>query len=113
MYGKLLALALFTTSATGTLAMTGENAFPSLSRLQEQTSVVELGIVRSQSSGTVEIYTMGPNGTMILLGTEPVHAGANSNVRVHVDQPVRQDIVAVLRVDGQVMATHRFDVIER
>lgn len=113
MYGKLLALAIFTTSATGALATTGENAFPSLSRIQEQTSVIDVGVVRSQSNGMVEIYTKGPDGTMKLLGTQQVHAGANQNVRVHIGHPVRRDIVAVLRVGGEVLATHRFDVIER
>ena len=54
-----------------------------------------------------------PDGTMKLLGIQQVHAGANQNVRVHIGHPVRRDIVAVLRVGGEVLATHRFDVIER
>ena len=113
MYGKLLALAIFAASATSASAMTWDNAFQSLARLPEQTSIVDVGVVRSESQGMVEIYTREADGTMILLGTEPVHAGANRNVRVQVDRPVRRDIVAVLRVDGQVLATHRFDVINR
>ncbi|MCP1168889.1 hypothetical protein NHG85_10195 [Limimaricola sp. ASW11-118] len=113
MYGKLLAVAIFATSAMGASAMTGENAFQSLSRIHQQTSIVDVGIVRSESSGIVEIYTRGPDGAMILVGSEPVHAGANSNVRVHVSQPVRRDLLAVLRVNGKVLATHRFDVIKR
>ena len=113
MYGKLLALAIFAASATSAPAMTGENSFQSLARIHQQTSIVDVGIVRSESNGMVEIYTRASDGTMILLGTEPVHAGANRAVRVQVDRPVRRDLIAVLRVNGQVLATHRFDGIKR
>ncbi|MGR3500444.1 MAG: hypothetical protein ACU0E9_16325 [Limimaricola soesokkakensis] len=113
MYGKLLAAALLATTVTGAEAMIGDNAFTSLERIRSQSSLIDVGRVRSEGMGMVEIYSMNSDGTQTLLGSQPVHAGANNNVRVHIGHPVQRDIVAVLRVDGQVVATREFDVIRR
>ncbi|WP_162561809.1 hypothetical protein [Limimaricola hongkongensis] len=113
MYGKLLAAALLVTTSSGAQAMIGDNAFTSLTRIREQSSLIDVGRVRAEDAGQVELYAMGPGGTRTLLGSQPVHAGANNNVRVHIGHPVRRDIVAVLRVDGRVVATRDFDVIDR
>ena len=91
--------------------MIGDNAFTSLNRFQEEQSLVDIGRVRSEGDGMVEIYTRGPDGTQTLIGSQRVHAGANNSVRVPLDRPMLRDIVAVLRVDGRVVATRRFDVI--
>lgn len=91
--------------------MIGDNAFTGLERFKQEQSLVDIGRVRSQGDGMVELYTRGPDGMQMLIGSQRVHAGANSRVRVPLDQPMRRDVIAVLRVDGQIVATRRFDVL--
>ena len=38
-----------------------------------------------------------------------VNAGANSDVRVNVQYPPLDDIIAVLRIDGEIAATRDYD----
>ncbi|WPY95944.1 hypothetical protein T8T21_07460 [Limimaricola variabilis] len=113
MYAKLLMAAVLATTVTGAQAMIGHNGFTSLHRFQEEQSVVDIGRVLIERDGTVELYVKGPDGSQTLIGTQRLHAGANSNVRVPLSQPMRRDVTAVLRVDGQIVATRQFEVINR
>ncbi|SHI79130.1 hypothetical protein [Wenxinia saemankumensis] len=57
---------------------------------------VNVGTVLADAAGTVSVYDT--NGE--LLGTTPVKAGLNTDVRVHFVRPALTDVVAVLDIDG-------------
>lgn len=71
---------------------------------------LDLGTVTSVGDGVVEIYSYHGGEVGNLLGTEEVHAGANSDVRVNLGMPPRTDVVAVLNVQGQTVATRHYTV---
>ena len=76
----------------------------------EASDMLALGLVTSDRAGTVEVYdfhtgTIGP-----LLGTQDIHVGANTDVRVRTGLPVNQNVLVVVRVDDQIMAEKVFDV---
>lgn len=75
-----------------------------------QNSVIDLGIVRSEAAGIVEIYDFkgGDQGT--LLGAETVNAGANTDVRINLGSKPLSDVIAVLKIDGEVVATRDYDI---
>lgn len=76
----------------------------------DASSSIELGTVRAASNGIVEIYDNHGGAQGKLLGTEAVTAGANYDVRVNVGVRPINDVVAVLTVNGQVVATQELDV---
>ena len=106
---KTIALAAAAVAALGTTA-SAENYFEFGDNL-DANSVLELGLVRADADGVVEIYTSQGGDLGKLIGTEDVHAGANPNVRVNVGAAPQQDVIAVLKVDGQVAAEKDFDLI--
>ncbi|MBE0412062.1 hypothetical protein [Yoonia sp.] len=74
-------------------------------------SVLDLGLVRAESDGVVEIYddVRGEKGA--LLGSYSVRGGANSDVRVNIGKRPQQDVIAVLKVDGKIVAQKDFDIV--
>ncbi len=76
----------------------------------ERTSTLELGQVRSEGNGTIAIYDFHRGTKGRLLGTESVRAGANYDVHVNIGRRPINDVIAVLTVDGQVVATQHYDV---
>ncbi len=104
-----LAIALAAVVGSATLASADVSYF-GLTKTLPETSTIDLGTVRAADAGTVEIYDyrLGTQGA--LLGTETVNAGANSNVRIDLGLAPAGDVLAVLKVDGQVVATQRYDV---
>ena len=105
---KSIALVAATIAATST-AVSADNYFEFGERL-DSSSVLELGIVRAESNGVVEIYDFSKGEIGQLLGTEAVNAGANADVRINVGRPPLQDVVALLKVDGQTVAQRDFDI---
>ncbi|MDO6592013.1 hypothetical protein, partial [Yoonia sp. 1_MG-2023] len=77
----------------------------------DASSVLELGLVRADADGVVEIYKSVAGKPGALIGTEDVHAGANSNVRVNVGKAPQQDVIAVLKVNGQTVAERDYDIV--
>ena len=88
------------------------NAFTYGKRL-ERSSVLNLGTVRAAGDGVVEIYSYHRAEQGLLLGSTDVHGGANRRVRVYVHRRPITDVLAVLKVDGQVVATKEYDVDRR
>jgi len=95
-------------AATGTSA-SADSFFKFQERLDDR-SVLELGSVTSEGNGIVEIYDFHKGEIGELLGTEAVTAGANSDVRVNLGVPPRQDVIALLKVDGQVVAQRDYEI---
>lgn len=73
-------------------------------------ATLDLGVVRSTSAGVVEIYDDANGELGRLLGTEAVNAGANREVQVNIGRRHNQDIIAVLKVNGQIVASKDYDL---
>jgi len=95
-------------AATGTAA-SADNYFQFADRLDDR-SVLELGTVRAEADGVVEIYDFHKGELGELLGTEMVNAGANADVRINLGNKPRQDVIAVLKVDGQIVAERDYEI---
>jgi hypothetical protein len=100
---KFLALTLAALVGSTTFAA-ADSSF-SLSRVQDDDSIVELGRITSDGDGVVHIYALEAGKMGALIGSEEVHAGANTDVRVPLIDNPKQDAVAVLEVAGEVVAT--------
>lgn len=106
---KTITLALCALIASATLASASSNSFY-LTGQQAGKSIVELGLVRSEGDGIVEIYDYKRGSVGALLGTRTVHAGANEDVRVPVGHNPQNDVFAILKVDGETVASQRIDI---
>lgn len=105
---KSIALIVATIAATSTAA-SADSYFAFGERL-DSSSVLELGLVRSEGAGIVEIYDYSKGEVGRLLGTETVNAGANANVRVNVGIRPLQDVIALLKVDGETVAQRDYNI---
>lgn len=100
--------------AAATLASTASMAsavsYFELPRAQNTTGTIELGTVRAEADGVVEVYDFGTGEMGTLIGARDVVAGANANVRIDTGVNVRRDVIAVLKVDGEVVASETYRV---
>ncbi|MEY1554558.1 hypothetical protein AB3Y40_02895 [Yoonia sp. R2331] len=76
----------------------------------EDRNSIELGLVTAAADGVVEIYNLQAGNQGALLGATMVNAGANDDVRINIGNGFKTDVLAVLKVDGQIVATEEFDV---
>lgn len=90
-------------------AAAAESYLPFTAHTQDRDSVIELGTVRAANDGVVEIYSFHAGEIGDLLGTEAVSDGANSNVRVGLGTQPVTDVIALLKVDGQVVDTQEIE----
>ena len=105
---KTIALAAATVAATASAA--SATSYFQYGETVEKGSVLELGLVRADMAGVVEIYDYNNGELGTLLGTEMVNAGANSDVRVNVIYPPLNDVIAVLKIDDQIVATRDYEL---
>ncbi|MEJ6399045.1 hypothetical protein [Yoonia sp. 208BN28-4] len=104
---KTLIIAAAAAAVTATSA--AANQFPVDNRI-DTSDILELGSITADNAGVLEVYDyrLGTQGR--LLGTDDIHAGANTNVRVPVGIAPTGQVLAVLTVDGQPVAAQRFYV---
>lgn len=95
-------------AATGSVAA-ADSYFTLTDRLDNST-IVNIGTVSADAAGVVELYDFSRGEAGRLLGTTNVNAGANTHVRVNLDARPRQEVLAVLKIDGQVVAERQYDV---
>ena len=95
----LLAAALVATAG----AASASNTF-GLNEVQTSGHLIELGTVVADGNGVVEVYEYQAAQQGRLLGSDAVHAGANSDVKVSLGSTAVNNFLAVLTVDGQVVA---------
>jgi len=107
---KTFAIAAAAVATLATAATAQTSYFQFQEALEETNSVLELGSVTSAGNGIVEIYDYRGGELGALLGTESVRQGANADVRVGVSRNVDFDVIALLKVDGQTVATAEYDV---
>lgn len=100
---KFLALTLAALVGSTTFAA-AESTF-TLPLVQDDDSIVELGRINADGDGVVHIYALDAGKMGALIGSEAVRVGSNSDVRVPLIDNPKQDAMAVLEVNGQVVAT--------
>ena len=105
---KSIALIAATIAATST-AVSADSYFEFGENL-ESSSILDLGLVRAEGAGVVEIYDFSKGEVGRLLGTETVNAGANADVRVNVGIRPKQDVIALLKVDGETVAERDYNI---
>lgn len=105
---KTIALAFVAALSAG--AASADSYLPFTAAHQDRDSVIELDTVRADSNGVVEIYSYHAGEIGDLLGTEAVSDGANANVRVGLGHTPVTDVIALLKVDGQVVDTQEIEL---
>ena len=109
---KFIALALAALVGSATLAAADVNYF-SVEKTQDTSSRLDLGTIRAAADGVVEVYDFQGGSQGALLGTVPVYAGANGDVQVNVGTAPLGNVVALLNIDGETVATQRFQLNRR
>lgn len=105
---KSIALAAAASVALASAA-TADSAF-TLSNGELGGSTIELGQVRAADNGVISLYDFHRGVQGELLGTKSVNAGANYDVRIKLGKPPVNDVVAVLTIDGQIVASQDYDI---
>jgi len=105
---KTLTLAAAAVAITATAA--SADSYFSFGETLDDSATLELGTVKADGAGVVEIYNYAGGQIGALLGTEAVNAGANQDVRVQIGSHYLNDVIAVLKVDGQVGASQDYDI---
>lgn len=92
-----------------TTSAVSANAFDVNNRI-DQSDVLQIGLVTADNAGTLEIYDfrLGTQGR--LLGSEAINAGANTDVSVPLGFAPVGNVLAVLTVNGQAVASQKFFV---
>jgi hypothetical protein len=105
---KSFALIAATIAATASAA--SADSFIQFGERLDSSSVLEIGQVTSEGAGVLEIYDFSKGELGQLLGTETINAGANADVKVNVGIRPTMDVIALLKVDGEVVAQRDYDV---
>lgn len=110
MYNQSLTLGLMIAMSLGSAA-SAESYFTCMNPLESK-PVLELGEITSDGNGVVEVYDfrLGEQGEM--LGTVDVNQGANADVRLNVGMPPLGDVLAVLTIGGEVVASKVYEVCD-
>lgn len=108
MYRSLLSIGFLAALSIGSPA-SADSYFTCMNPLPKD-SVLDLGTITSDGEGVVEVYDyrLGERGD--LLGTVDVNQGANADVRLNIGTPPPGDVLAVLNVNGEVVASNVYDV---
>jgi hypothetical protein len=101
---SIAALSLVTLAASAGMAAADTSYLP-IPTPYDGSSTVDFDFVRADGAGVVEIYTYNAGQQGDLIGSAPVVAGANDNLRVDVGIGTQLDLIAVLRVGGQIVDT--------
>jgi len=102
----ILAAAAVTVTATAGAA----NTYFEQGRTLEADNVLELGLITAEGPGIVSIYDYRTGQQGALLGQRRLREGANTNVRVGTGTTTRRDVLAVVTVGGEIVATKKFDI---
>ncbi|MFQ1700837.1 hypothetical protein ACJ5NV_09595 [Loktanella agnita] len=106
---KSIAFAAIAAATVATTSSAAETTFNAPWRLEAGT-VLNLGLIRSEGDGVVEVYDFHTGQQGRLLGSTNLNAGANNHVRVNTGGKTSRNVLAVVVVGGQVVATKDFVV---
>lgn len=104
---KALPFATVAVVMSVSLASADESYFVCTEMIESGT-IVDLGLVRAEADGVVEVYDyrLGERGD--LLGQVDVNQGANEDVRVRTQTQVTGNVLAELKVNGETVASNVF-----
>ena len=105
-------IALIAATIAGTATIASADSYFQLNERLQSSSILDLGTVRSEAAGVVEIYNYSGGQVGALLGTEAVNMGANSDVRVNAPLRTAENVIALLKVDGQTVAEREYKIID-
>lgn len=105
-------IALIAATIAGTASIASADSYFQLNERLQSSSILDLGTVRSEAAGVVEIYDYSGGQVGALLGTEAVNMGANSDVRVNAPLRTAENVIALLKVDGQTVAEREYKIID-
>ena len=105
-------IALIAATIAGTASIASADSYFQLNERLQSSSILDLGIVRSEAAGVVEIYDYSGGQVGALLGTEAVNMGANADVRVNAPLRTAENVIALLKVDGQTVAEREYKIID-
>lgn len=106
---SIKSIALIAATIAATAGAASANQLPVVQDL-DSGSTLELGTVTADRAGFVEIYDYRTGVRGDLLGVEALRAGANTNVKVDVGIFGNNDVLAVLKIDGQEVLTKDYDI---
>jgi hypothetical protein len=99
----LIAATLAATAAFASTASAG-NYFEAGNSITNA-PILQVGSVHSDSDGVLALYNYSTGVKGALIGTARINAGANPSVTIDNNNLVLDDVVAVLEVNGQAVAT--------
>lgn len=105
---KSVTLAIAALAASATIASADVNYINTFAKEQANDTQIELGLVRAEADGVVEIFSYHAGQTGALLGSTTVNAGANPAVDVNIKRS-GTNAIAVLTVGGEVVDTQVID----
>jgi len=105
-------IALISAAAAITASGAFANNFFEASNQLDDSTRLSLGTVTTEAAGTVEIYDFSKGTQGALLGTTQVNAGANTDVDVTIGNTTADDVLAVLKIDGNVVASEDFELVD-
>ncbi|MFG5384939.1 hypothetical protein [Yoonia sp. R2-816] len=102
---------ILASAAAATVATFGvADTYFETGRTLESDDTLELGLITTDNAAILEIYDYHTGQQGRLLGQQNLHVGANTDVRVDTGLPTRKDVIAIVTIDGQVVATKQFDI---
>ena len=107
---SIKSIALVAATIAGTASFASAESYFQFNDTIEDTSVLELGLVRAESAGVVEVYDYARGEIGALIGSEQVRMGANSDVRVNAPIRPTDSVIALLKVDGETVAQRTYDL---
>lgn len=105
---KLLTAAALIAASTASVA--SANSYFGVVTTLDSANTLDLGTVRAAADGVVEIYDYRAGQQRELLGSAMVNAGANQDVRVSVPVAPRFDVIALLKINGEVVDSQVIDI---
>lgn len=105
LFAAMTAMAIPTLSAAET--------YFSCSQTVIEGSTISLGTITAEADGMVELFDYHGGAAGEKLGEASLTAGANSDVRITGSTPIRDDVIAIVKVNGAPVAEKVFDVCDR
>ncbi|WP_210528410.1 hypothetical protein [Rubellimicrobium arenae] len=97
-------LPLLAAAFVATAGVASASSYFGFNEVQSSSNLIQLGTVVSSGAGVVEVYDYRTGQEGRLLGSRTVRAGANTDVKISLAPAYTRDVLAVLKVDGDVVA---------
>ena len=107
---SIKSIALIAATIVATASGASASNYFEYGRTLDAGDTLQLGTVRADAGGVVEVYDYHTGQAGALLGSEVLNAGVNTNVRIDTGLPANRDVIAVLKVDGEVVVSKVYDI---